>query len=99
MLLCLAGGLSERAAPATPAAAMRWRRLATYVAALLALPFALEALGYALAIAGTVALLVRVAEGWRWPVALASAGLSVAVIHLVFVRLLGVPLPTGALFG
>jgi hypothetical protein len=98
MLLCLGAGLSERPAGTTLGQVQR-RRLATYLAALLALPVALEEVGYAPAIGGAVALLVRIGEGWSWRVALASAAGSVALIHLLFVRLLGVPLPKGALFG
>ena len=72
-----------------------WRKLAIYVAAILAWPLAMPTLGFVLSTAIALFAITRVAEQSGWIESAIVVVCAVALSWLVFDYLLGVPLPTG----
>jgi putative tricarboxylic transport membrane protein len=73
-------------------------RVMRYVIALVLLPLLILAVGMLPALGLFVLVMLRIAERARWWTAVAVAAASVALSWLLFVRLLGVPLPGSSLF-
>ncbi|HYF54648.1 MAG TPA: tripartite tricarboxylate transporter TctB family protein [Salinarimonas sp.] len=74
-----------------------WAKVAVYLAGLLAFGLALEPLGWLPVTAGVLLLILKVAERLPWSVSLGVVAATVAATHVVFERLLGLPLPRGVL--
>ncbi|MGE0719490.1 MAG: tripartite tricarboxylate transporter TctB family protein [Alphaproteobacteria bacterium] len=74
-----------------------WRRPAIALAALAAYATVLIPLGFILATAGFILVLLLAIEPMRLPAALALSAGTATAVWVVFVRLLGVPLPRGLL--
>ena len=102
-VLCAAAVLVAAllARPSSPAegGVTEYRRLAVYVLLILAWVASFATLGFVVSSLVALALLLRLGEGMRWPVALAIALLIVGLGWGLFERLLGVPLPHGILPG
>lgn len=76
----------------------QWRKIAIYLAGLVALAALLPGLGYWIVTAAVLVLILRGAERLSWRLTLAVTAASSLVTHLVFERLLGLPLPRATLF-
>lgn len=74
------------------------RRLVGYSLALALYVVALEPLGYLLATGAVFVLLLRFAERLSWTRTLSVTAAALLLCDLLFVRLLGVTLPTGRVF-
>lgn len=72
-----------------------WGRLALYAGAILAWPWLMVPLGYALSAVVVLFVILRFAEGMHWRPLAVTLVSAVVVSWLVFDRLLGVPLPRG----
>lgn len=99
--LCLTTGHRFIAADRLIRGLRDWALASGFVVSLLAMPLAMRSLGtpYAVAVFSTlwVFILLTVVRGWSWrhapEAALFGAGAAV-VIHVVFIRLLNLPLPS-----
>lgn len=74
-----------------------WSRLGATLAALVVFALALEPIGYLPSTFILMVLLLRAIEAQKWPVVLSVALLTSLLSYFIFARMLGVPLPAGAL--
>lgn len=95
----VAAMLARRPASAAEDGVTEYRRLAVYVLLILAWVASFATLGFVVSSLVALALLLRLGEGMRWPLALGIALLTVGLGWGLFERLLGVPLPHGILPG
>ena len=81
----------------TPPVFLKWRPVLSILAILLIYGLMIEWLGYLICTFCVMLLLFRMGKvNWLWSLAL--AGMATLFINLLFVRWLGVPLPTGSIF-
>lgn len=78
---------------AAAAAAPEWRRLFVYLAVVLAWPLGFAPAGFVASSLVALTLLLRLGERMGWLASLAAAAVATGAGWLLFVRLLGVPLP------
>jgi putative tricarboxylic transport membrane protein len=74
-----------------------WSRIGVTLAALVGFALALERIGYLASTFIVMILLLRAIEAQKWHVVLLVALLTSLLSYFLFARLLGVPLPAGAL--
>jgi len=70
-------------------------KVAIYLAGLVAFAALLEALGWVAVTAAVLLLILKAAERLSWLASAAIVGATLAATHVVFERLLGLPLPRG----
>lgn len=85
-------------APAVPEGDGATRRVALFVAGVIAAVVLLKPLGYALSSFLLMLVLLQILGIRRWYSSVAIALVSAAACHIVFVRLLQIPLPSGWIF-
>lgn len=86
------------AAPAAPAGDGATRRVALFVAGMIAAVALLQPLGYVLSSFLLMLVLLQILGIRHWYASVAIALVSAAVCYVVFVRWLSIPLPSGWLF-
>lgn len=90
-----AAALQAPSAPAAPEGDGATRRVALFVAGVIAAVVLLKPLGYALSSFLLMLVLLQILGIRRWYTSVAIALVSAAVCYVVFVRWLSIPLPSG----
>lgn len=97
LLLAFRQTESESGPPPQKIDSAGWSRIGATLAALVGYALALERIGYLPSTFILMILLLRAIEAQKWYVVLSVALLTALLSYFIFARLLGVPLPAGAL--